>query len=210
MSWVAVGAAAVGVVGGIVTSNTQKNAAKDAATAQGESSASAIAEQRRQFEAMRELLSPYTEAGQTTLTGQMDLIGMNGAEAQSNAINLIQSGQEYGRLVNQGEEAILANASATGGLRGGNTQHSLANFRSDLLNNLITTQYNRLGGITQLGQASASGQAAQGSATATNISNLLTGQGNAQAANLLQQGQIQSQLISDTAGAIGTIIGDKF
>lgn len=210
MSWGLIGAAGVGLVGGLIASNESSDAASDAAAAQGDSSAAAIAEQRRQFNAMQELLSPYTKAGQTALTGQMDLIGMNGKEAQGNAINLIQSGTEYSRLVEQGEEGILANASATGGLRGGNTQHSLADFRTDLLNNMITNQYNRLGGITQLGQASATGQAAQGSATATNISNLLAGQGDAQAAALLQQGQIQSQLIADTAGSIGTIVGDKF
>ena len=55
-------------------------------------------------------------------------------------------------MVQQGQDAILQNASAIGGLRGGNTQAALAQFRPALLSQLIAEQYNRLGGLSSLGQ----------------------------------------------------------
>jgi hypothetical protein len=56
MSWVA--AAVVG--GSLISSSMQSDAAGDAADTQSASAAEGIAEQRRQFDAMRQLLQPYT------------------------------------------------------------------------------------------------------------------------------------------------------
>jgi hypothetical protein len=166
-----------------------------------------IAEQRRQFNVVQQLFQPYVQAGTGTLAQQLNLIGAGGPEAQQTAIDAIRMGPEYQQLVQAGEEAILQNASATGGLRGGNVQRSLAEFRPQVLSNLINQQYSRLGGITQLGQASAAGQAAQGSAISANISQLQADQGTAMAQSILAQGQARANMFGNVAGAIGAGLG---
>jgi hypothetical protein len=92
-------------------------------------------------------------------------------------------------LVRSGEEAILAQAAATGGLRGGNVQRALSQYRPQVLSSLINQQYQRLGGLTQLGQASAAGQAAQGSAISGGIAQTQADLGAALAQGQLAQGQ---------------------
>jgi hypothetical protein len=154
----------------------------------------AIEEQRRQFDAIQALFKPYVEAGGGALAQQLALAGVQGPEAQANAIRQIEMGPEFAALTRQGEEAILQQASATGGLRGGNVQAALAKFRPEVLSSLINQQYARLGGLSQLGQASAAGQAAQGQAFGANIANLFGQQGQTLAQQAMGLGNIQAQL----------------
>src|SRR5262249_85331 len=148
------GAAIVGssLVGGLLSSNAQSNAADSAAGAQMYASAQQIQEAQRQFDAIQKLLKPYADAGAGSLLAQQNLIGLNGTDAQQTAINNLQNSPEFTGLIKQGETGILQNAAATGGLRGGNVQQALAQFRPQLLANLINTQYSRLGGLTNIGQ----------------------------------------------------------
>jgi hypothetical protein len=147
------GAALAGVaVGGatLVSGYMQGEAAKDAASMQAGSAQAGIEEQRRQFDKIQELLAPYVAVGQPALQQQQAFLGLQGPEAERAAIERIQGGETFQALSRQGEEAILQRASATGGLRGGNVQAALAQFRPALLNQLIDQQYSRLGGMTSL------------------------------------------------------------
>lgn len=199
MSWVATAVVGGAIIGGVATSN----AANTAADAQTASAQAGINEQRRQFDQVRELLSPYVDAGTGALQGQLDLAGLGGAEAQQAAIQGIQNGPEFQALQQQGENAILQNASATGGLRGGNTQGALAQFRPQLLSGLINQQYGRLGGLAQMGQNSAAGVGTAGMQSGANISNLMQQQGAAQAGGALATGQAWG----NTFGQIGQYAG---
>lgn len=102
-------------------------------------------------------------------------------QRQQQAIGAIEQSPMFRSMVEQGENAILQNASATGGLRGGNTQAALAQFRPEILNRLITQQYERLGGMTALGQQSAAGVGTSGMTSASSIAELLGQAGAAQA-----------------------------
>lgn len=135
----------------------QSNAQKKAAGQQAASAQQGIEEQRRQYDAMQALLKPYVEAGTGALSNQLALTGVSGAKAQQAAINAIQQGPEFAALTRQGEEAILQSAAATGGLRGGNVQGALAQFRPQVLSSLIEQQYGRLGGLASAGQNAATG-----------------------------------------------------
>src|ERR1041385_3752111 len=130
MSWVAAAVVGGAVVGSVVSGNAQKKAANTAANAQQQASEAGIAEQQRQFDEVRKLLAPYVNAGTGALGAQQNILGLNGAEAQRQAMAGIESSPQFASLSQQGENAILANASATGGLRGGNVQGALAQFRS--------------------------------------------------------------------------------
>jgi len=176
-------------------------AAQSAAQTQSASSAQAIAVQQEQFNKMVELMTPYVEAGQGALTAQQNLIGLGGTQAQQDSINALQQSPQYLEMIKQGENAILQNASATGGVRGGNVQNALAQYRPQLLSDLINQQYGRLGGITQIGQAAASGQASAGLNSASNIGNLLAQQGSAIAGGQLAAGNAQRSTFGSLLGA---------
>lgn len=207
MSWVAVGVAGATLVGGIYSSNQQKKAAGNASQAQTVAAQQGIDEQGRQFDKVQSLLAPYVNQGGWGLYGQNNLIGINGPQAQQQAYDQISNGPQYQALAKQGEEGILANASATGGLRGGNTQAALAQFRPQLLNQLIDQQYQRYGQMTQLGQNSAAGVGTAALTTGNNVSNLLQQQGAAQAGGALAAGAANTGYAGAITGALGTYAG---
>jgi hypothetical protein len=211
----------------------QSNAAKQAAKAQAGAAQAGISEEQRQFDAIQELFKPYVEAGSEAMTGlkpyaeagapalaqQQALLGLSGPEAQKAALDAIKGGSMFSELTAQGENALLQNASATGGLRGGNTQAALAQFRPAMLNELINQQYSRLGGLTQLGQtttqniaqlgqASAANQAAAGLKTGADIAGLLGQAGAAQAGVSLAQGKAWGDVFN-TGGALAYQYGKK-
>lgn len=195
------------IAGGLLSSSAQKKAASTAAAAQTQASEAGIAEQRRQFDTVQELLRPYVEAGTSALGQQLALAGVAGPEAQQAAITALEQGPQFQALVQQGEEAILQRAAATGGLRGGNVQASLAQFRPQVLSSLIEQQYGRLGGLTATGQASAAGQATAAQTMGSNITNLLQQQGAAAAGSALARGQASANMWGDITGTIGQIAG---
>ena len=216
------------IVGGMM----QADAAGDAASAQQAASAAGIAEQRRQFDKIQELLKPYVQAGVTAMGGlspytaagvpaldqQMALLGLKGADAERAAIQAVERSPAMAAMIQQGENAILQNASATGGLRGGNTQAALAQFRPQLLAQEIDRRYARLGGLSatgatiqqnlaQLGQASAAQQASAGMTSAANVASLMQQGGAAQAGASLAQGQAYANMLNTIPQGIGMYYG---
>jgi hypothetical protein len=210
-----------GIAGGtqILGSILGGNAARSAASTQARAAEAGQETQRQMFERTQEILRPYVEAGQAqlpTLGGytqagpmaferQLALAGLSGPQAQQAAIEQVRTQPRFGALTQAGEEAILANASATGGLRGGNTQNALARFRSDLLANEIEREYARMGGLTafgqsvsqnlaQLGQASGASGVAAGLQTGQGIANLQGAAGAAQAGGILGQAGAYGQV----------------
>lgn len=208
---------ATALIGGtsVIGSIMGEDAASSAASAQSASAAQGIAEQRRQFDEMKKTLAPYVNAGVTSLDNlnkysgiglpafekQKALIGLLGPQAQQTSISEIENSPMMKSLIQQGENSLLQNASATGGLRGGNLQAALAQYRPQILSQLINDQYTKLGGlasvglsteqnIAQLGQGSAAGQAAGALNTGSAIAGLLAQQGAAQAGGDLAQGRM--------------------
>lgn len=188
--------------------DAQSEASQAAADAQAAATEKGIAEQRRQFDKMVGLLSPYVGAGNQALSQQKSLLGLNGAQMQKQALSAIQSSPYFQTVARQGETAILQNASATGGLRGGNTQAALGQFRPQLLNQLVQQQYQNLGGITSIGQSSAALTGNAGMQTAGNIGNLYSQGGAAQAQGLIGAGQAQAGGIIGAQNAQNQFIGN--
>lgn len=198
----------VGMIGASVGSAAlQASAAKKAAGAQVAASEAGIEEQRRQFDMVRGLLQPFVEGGTGAFRQQLDLAGVSGPEAQQAAIAAIEQGPEFAALTRQGEEAILQKASATGGLRGGNVQAALAQFRPQVLSSLIEQQYGRLGGLATMGQTSAAGVGNVGMQTGANVSNLLQQQGAAQAGSALAAGQAFGNVLGNVGQVFGSVAG---
>lgn len=204
-------AAVVGVAGAAYSAHQGNKAARRAADAQNAADARAIAEQQRQFDALQALMKPYVQASAGvngvggSLQAQQNLLGLNGNAAQQAAYDQIQNSAGFQAQLNQGTNAILQNASATGGLRGGNTQAAMAQFAPALLNQAIASQYQNLGGITSLGQNSAAMQGNAGMQSANAIGGLYQSQGANTAGYQLARGQNAQDMIGSISGALGNI-----
>lgn len=272
--------AAAATVGGALISS---GGAKSAANTQAQSNAQAIAEQRRQFDQVQQLLAPYVQGGNAGLSNLLALTGAapvqtnwqayaqsnpalmqafqaqqqaspftgglggirnawgqlisgqgaptggtqdlatfaqqwqrqndpnadlsqfqtGGAQAQQQAIAGIESSPLFQSLMRQGEQGILQNASATGGLRGGNVQGALAQFRPAMLNQQIQQQLANFAGLASLGQSAAAGTGNAGVQTGANIGNLLQDTGQARAYGALGS----SNALGGAVASLGNILG---
>lgn len=203
----AVVAGGVGLFSASKAAKAQSKASSQAAASQAEASQAAIDEQKRQFDALQKLFEPYVNAGTGSLSAQQNILGLNGTQAQQQAYDQIANSPAMQSMLQQGENSLLQNASATGGLRGGNIQGALAQYRPQLLNQLVSQQYQNLGGITSLGQNSAAQNGNAGMASASNIGNLLQSQGAYQAGNYLTQGKLASAPYDAISGLSGQLLG---
>lgn len=197
----------MGFVKNIWNDITGKSAAKDAAQAQTNANNQAIGEQRSQFEAMQKLLAPYVQAGNTALDQQQNLMGLNGLGRQQSAISDIEQSPFLQSMYKQAENAILQNAAATGGLRGGNIQSALADNRMNMLAQAVQGQMQNLGGLTSLGQNAAAGVGSQGMNMASNIGQLHQNSGNAQANARITSGSINRQLLGAGIQGLSAMAG---
>jgi hypothetical protein len=207
MSWGAVIIGGGALLGGLAASDAQRSAGNKAGDAQVRAAQLGIDETKRQFDAIQKLLSSFVTGGTAAFGAQGDLAGLNGADKQAAAIAAIQGSPQFGALTKQGEDAILSNASATGGLRGGNTQGALAQFRPALLSGLIDQQYGRLGGLASVGQNAAAGVGNAGMHSGDMISQLLQQQGAARAGAALSGGAANVGAINAFGQGLGAYMG---
>lgn len=196
MTWGYVAVAGATLVSGYMSSQSQSEAVE----AQQDAAAQAVAEQRRQFDTIQQMLSPYAQGGEKAVLAQQALVGLGGPTAQRQAIAGLEQSPFFTSMLRQGENAIRQNASATGGLRGGNTQAALAQFRPQLLSQALQQQYQNLGGLTGVGQNAAAMTGNAGMTSAGNIGNILQGSGEAQAAGILGQQANINSTIGNLAG----------
>ena len=196
------------LIGGLISGNASSNAANTAADAQTNAANMGIAQQNKQFEAIQKLLAPYVQAGHGALGAQQNLIGLNGAAPQQSALDSIMAGPQFKSSMDLGNRSILSNASATGGLRGGNTQAALGQFAPQLLAQMIQQQYGNLGGLSIMGGNAAAGVGNAGMQTGNNVANLLGQAGSAQAGAALADGRATSGMVNGTLNAFGQVYGN--
>jgi len=199
--------AGLSIGGSLLSRGAQNRGATQAAAAEERMAMMSIEEQRRQFDEMRRLLSPYVEAGTPALRGIMDLAGLGDQMSQQQAFEQQAQSPLFQGILQQGENAILQNAAATGGLRGGNVQGALAQFRPALLNQFIEDQYGRLGGIAGMGQNSAAGVGNQAMNLGRGISTQLGNIGSAQAGAALARGQNTADMFGNILKPVGGLLG---
>lgn len=173
--------AAVGAAAGILSGITGGKGASAAAKTQAAAYQKGIDEQAREFGITQQNFAPYLAAGNKGLGSILDLLGLNGNDTQGSAIDALKASPAFTSLFNTGVDTINQNAAATGGLRGGNTQNSLANFGSGLLSTVIQNQLSNLSPLVATGAGSAGTLGGLGQQNANAISDLLGKQGNANA-----------------------------
>jgi hypothetical protein len=201
--------AGVGLLGGILGGKSQKKAADRAAKLQYDAAMAGVNETRRQFDLTRADFAGEQQLGEDAIGGFRGLVGLNGADEQQAAIMALRESPLYQSLYRNGEEATLANASATGGIRGGNTQRSLYELGEDTLSRVIQQQLGNLGGAIGIGTG-ADGAVGSFGANAVNTQSMLRNQGaDAQGQAALIRGGVNAQNWANVgtllSGALGKI-----
>lgn len=199
MSWIAVGAAAVTVVGGAISSNQSSKAAQGAANAQAKGQEAAIAEQRRQYDQTRDDLNPYLQYGQSAIPGLQAL--------QAGDYSGFLKSPDYMAANTQGIATLDNSAAARGSLFSGSQSKDLVQFGQQNASQYLNQYWNRLVNQAATGQNAAAGLGGIGQNTANQIGNAYGNIGSAQAGALGQIGNNNAQFAAGTAGAIGNAWG---
>ena len=186
------------------------DAAKDAARAEIQGLQMQIDEARAAAAAAEADYAPYKASGLSALEQYRTLIGLGGADAQNQAIQALTQSPLYQQQLQQAEGSLLQNASATGGLRTGNTQANIASLAPQLLNQQYLQQVGLMGGMQE-----------QGANVIGNLANIRTGQaaatgqayanqGTALGQSILAQQAARQQSASGLGSALGTGAGYAF
>lgn len=206
-------------IAGIFGAAKKKKAAGKAADAQIaalQQGIGAVTQQQAQSqaridEAMKAFL-PFIQGGTEAFQAQGDLLGLGGADKQAAAIAALEQSPLFKRTIASGTDLTLANASATGGLRGGNVQRGLADFGADTLASVIQDQLTRLGGLSGQGLGAAGSQAqgqlgagALGADAASALASLFSGQGAAKAGGILGKANASAEMYGHIAGGLGSL-----
>lgn len=195
-------------VGGLFGGGAQKKAANQATAAQVAAYNRGIDIQNQQYQQTRSDYMPYTQAGNAAVTDLSQLV--TGYDGNPEGLTArIQGDPLYQSAYRNGEEALLQNASATGGLRGGNAQRSLADFGSDTLSGVYQQILGNLSGVAGMGLGATGSVAGAGMNAANNNTQLVGNIGQAQANNYLARGRINAQNWQN-AGSFLDQIGSSF
>lgn len=180
-------------VGGLLGSGSQKKAAKNASAAMVAALQQGIDQQNAFNQQTRADYAPYLQAGTGALGQLTSLQGLNGNDARSQAFSsLVESDPRYATLFDRGQDTILANASANGGLRGGNTQAALAELSPNVLASVYDMVMSGLQGTAGLGLGAQGNVTQAGQGVTNNITNLLGEIGGTKANGFLARGRINS------------------
>lgn len=103
-------------------------------------------------------LNKWVNPGVQANNQQAALSGAMGPEAQAQAYAAFQDspGQQF--LRERGEQAVLRNAAATGGLKGGNVMKALSDYGQGMAQQDFQNQFNRLGNVADRGLTAAGQQ----------------------------------------------------
>jgi hypothetical protein len=192
-------------VGAAIGASKAKKYSKKAMKAQVAAAEKGIGQVNQGWDYTQGVLQPWMQAGTGALGQYGNLVGLGGADQQQAAIDALRQSPYYQSLYRAGEEAVLQNSSATGGLRGGNTQESLFEMGEDALSRAYQQQLQNLGPGMQYGYG-ATGQGAQyGTQHSSDVANLYLGQGQAQAADYMRRAAATSAMWQGIGGAVGGV-----
>jgi hypothetical protein len=113
---------------------------------------------------------------------------------------------DYQFALDQGEQAILRNRSATGGLASGNTLAALTQYGQGLASQQYGNYVNRLAAIAGIGQTANQATGAAGIATGQGIADSLIAGGNARASGIVGS----NNAWADALGTIGGVAWNRF
>lgn len=196
MSWGMVAAAAASVIGGAMSNN----AAKKAAGAQQQGYQQGIDSINGFYKDAQGYMQPYMDSG---------LAGNSGLMALLRDPNSIKDSAAYQWRFNQGMEGLDKSAAARGSLFSGAHTKDAMQFGQGMASQEYGDQWNRLMGLTNMGQNSAMGLGQLGMGAGSSIANLYSGMGNARGSSYAQQGANNAGMIGSIGSMFGSIMGGK-
>jgi len=172
--------AAVGAAGAVGGALISSSAAKSAASTQAGAAEQAAALQNQQYQQTQQNLTPYMGAGTNALNQLQLALGIGGSGTVNPSSFISSPG--YAFQQQQGQQAINAQAAATGGVNSGNTLKALQSFGQQTGNQSFQQYLANLMGLTGAGQNAAAGLGGFGANSALAQGQFGVGAGNAQAA----------------------------
>ena len=196
-------------VTGLIGAGKQKKATRKAEAAMLEELQKGIAQQQQNFDLISGDYAPARAVLAPSVGAMGDLVGINGEATQQSAMDRLKASPLYKSLFSSGEEAVLQNAAATGGVRGGNTQRSLADFGADTFAQLIQRQLGNLGGLADIGLGGVGATANASTHNADALTALFGNRGDVRAGGALTRGGINAgmwnsagKFLDDTVSSI--------
>lgn len=175
------------------------SAARQAAGIQSRAAGEAIASQEEGREIARADLAPFRQAGEEALPGLSGLI-----TDPSQQLSFIQDNPFFQSLADEATNRLFANQAAKGKVGSGETAEALQNSLLLLGTDLLSQNIGQRQNLANLGLSAAGGQANITQGATSNISNLITGRGNVEAAGVVGASNAISQgrgdLINSGAG----------
>lgn len=208
------GSSAIKGIGGMVASQT-------ASQQQQAAQQQAISQMQNTYGQNAVNIGPWITGGNNALSALQSGFGMNGASSapllQPFTAAQYQQSPGYAFQMQQGQDAIMNNASRTGGVDSGNTLKALDQYSQGLANQNYqqaqqnytanqTQQYNMLAGLSTQGLAGANALNNVQTNLTGNIANAQVGMGNAQAAGTVGSYNALSSGLGGAANSLGAYL----
>ena len=207
------GSAAVGAAASIFGGKKQSDAAKKAAKEQTKATKATIAAQEKALERQIGLQEPFRQTGVNALADYA-----TASQYTPFGMEQFQADPGYQFRMSEGLKALERSAASRGLLQSGGTLKDITRFGQDAasqeyqnaFNRYLTERQARLSPLEYrigLGQAAASGQAANVGSTAQNVGQLTQALGNIGAQRAVTQGNIMAGTIGNIAGLASQAAG---
>jgi len=180
-------------IGGLLGLNSNKKAIQNAANQANaglQNGINSIAGQQNNNNA---LFAPTEQAGNQATTSLAQLLGLGTPGGVGAGLDSIRGSDLFKSLNDIGTNTVLQNASATGGLRSGNTDTALYNEGTGLANGLYQQQVGNLAGLSGLGLTASNANAGVNSGLSGSIAQMLGLQGENQGNATLGKTQASNQ-----------------
>jgi hypothetical protein len=168
-----------------------------------------MAMQQEWMNYLKSQYEPYSAVATDALSAQVGLSGLGGDEAKQQMIQDIQKDPLYRAKLAAGDDAVLRNQSATGGLRSGNTQSALAVQNQGMLSTEIDNRYNLLAGLSGQGFQGQQAMSAYGGQTIDQMSTTLGTMASGQIAAGAASAQRGSGLLGGLIGGAASMFSDR-
>ena len=198
-----IGSAVIGAGASLIGGKQSSDAAKDAAKAQTKATKATIAAQERALERQIGLQEPFRQTGVNALADY-------GTASQYTPFGMeqFQADPGYAFRMSEGLKALERSAASRGILQSGQTLKDITRFGQDAasqeyqnaLQRYLTERQARLQPLEYrigLGQAAASGQAANVGSTASTVGGLMTSLGDIRSAGTIGQSNAYNNMLSN-------------
>lgn len=188
-------------IGDLTGANQAAKAAQSAADTQAAATDSASKVQKEMYDQTRQDLSGWTNAGNQATNSMMNLLGLG----TGSSTKAMQQDPSYQFRLNQGLDSVQSSAAAAGGLLSGPTLKALNNYASDYASTEYGNAFNRLMGVSQLGENAAAQVGNNGMQTAQAIANNTMAGANATAAGQVAAGSKTGNMFNTGLNVANTV-----